>query len=370
MNSAPENHRTWAEIDSGALRHNFDALKSRLGVNVQVMAVVKANAYGHGLQEVVHALADRAALFGVANLVEALKVRDEVPEVPVFILGPALPEERKYIVQNGFIPAVSDIEEATAYAAAGCGKPVSAHLALDTGMGRVGVWEEEAVATARAIYAIPGIAITGIASHLPVADEDEHYTHAQLDRFHRLAAEITALGLLRPAIHVENSAGIFLEPTLAGTLVRAGLALYGSAPLPEFQSLLRPVLTWKTRVTLIRDVGPGRSISYGRTFITTNAMRIATLAVGYADGFRRHLSHRGTEVLIRGQRCAVLGRVTMDQILVDVSSLAECRTGDEAVLIGAQGAEEILASEMATRAGTIPWDIFTGIGQRVERIGH
>jgi alanine racemase len=150
-------------------------------------------------------------------------------------------------------------------------------------------------------------------------------------------------------------------------MVRAGLMLYGSAPIEEFQPRLRAVMTWKTRITLIRDLGAGRGVSYGRTFIAERPMRVATLAVGYGDGYQRHLSNRGAEVLIRGRRCPVLGRVTMDQIMVDVTALPEVQAGEEVVLLGAQGGEEILAAELAAKAGTIAWEIFTGVGRRVHR---
>ena len=151
-------------------------------------------------------------------------------------------------------------------------------------------------------------------------------------------------------------------------MVRAGLMLYGSSSLPEFQAQLRPALALKTRVTLIRDVPAGRGVSYGRTFITPHPMRVATLAIGYADGFQRHLSNQGAEVLIHGRRCPLLGRVTMDQIMIDVSGVVEAVIGDEAVLIGASGGEEILAGELAAKAGTIAWEIFTSIGPRVDRV--
>jgi alanine racemase len=144
--------------------------------------------------------------------------------------------------------------------------------------------------------------------------------------------------------------------------------MYGSAPLPEFQAKLRPVMTWKARITLVRDVGPGRGVSYGRTFITPHAMRIATVGVGYADGYQRHLSNRGADVLVGGKRCAILGRVTMDQILADVSAVPNVQVGDEVVLVGRQGGDEILVAELAKKAGTIAWEIFTGIGPRVERV--
>jgi len=224
------------------------------------------------------------------------------------------------------------------------------------------------VEVVRKMQALPGVAITGLASHLPVADEDEAFTRDQLARFHRDVARLRELGLDHPVVHVENSAGIIGYPAQAGDMVRAGLMLYGSAPLPDFQPRLQAVMTWKTRVTLVRDAPAGHGISYGRTFITPKPMRVATLAVGYADGYQRHLSNRGAEVLVRGKRCPVLGRVTMDQIVIDVSAFPDVDEGEEVVLLGRQGAEEILAAELAQKAGTIPWEIFTGVGRRVERV--
>lgn len=361
-------HRCWAEIDREALRHNLAAVRSQVGPNVRVMAVVKANAYGHGVGEVAQALADGVEMFGVANVSEAEELRSSVAGVPIFILGPALPEERERIVAARFIPTVSTIKEAQAFDALAGGQRVAVHLKLDTGMGRIGIKESEAGAVTREIVALPRIEVAGLASHLPVADEDDAFTREQLARFHREVAELRKLGLDRPVVHVENSAGIIAYPAQAGDMVRAGLMLYGSAPLVEFQPRLRAVMTWKTRITLVRDMPAGHGISYGRTFITPKPMRIATLAVGYADGYQRHLSNRGAEVLIRGRRCPVLGRVTMDQILVDVTALPGVEAGEEAVLLGRQGEEEIFAAELAQKSGTIPWEIFTGVGRRVRRV--
>ncbi len=360
--------RCWAEIDLASLRRNVEAVQAHLGAGVQIMAVVKANAYGHGAGPVVRALAGRVEMFGVANVFEAAEVREHVADAPVFVLGPALPEERAEIVARRFVPAISSVEEARAYAALAGAEPLAVHLKIDTGMGRVGIWESEAVATTREILALPGLRVTGLASHLPVADEDDNFTREQLAHFHTLVAQLRALGLAQPVVHVENSAGLIGFPAQAGDMVRAGLMLYGSAPRPEFQPRLRAVLTWKTRITLLRTAPPGHGISYGRTFQTTRPTRIATLAVGYADGYQRHLSGRGAQVLIRGQRCPVLGRVTMDQIVADVTALPKVEAGDEAVLLGRQGAEEIPATELAAKAGTIAWEIFTGVGRRVERI--
>jgi alanine racemase len=362
--------RTWAEIDPEALRHNLAAARACLAGGTQIMAVVKANAYGHGLRHVVAALAAGTDLFGVANVGEALEVRETEREKPVFLLGPVLPDERPLVLEHGFIPTLSSLAEARAFAELGRkrAQPVGAHLAVDTGMGRVGFWQEEVEAAARELAAMDGLKVTGIASHLPSADEDAAFTQEQLTLFHTLAAKLRAEFFPGAVLHIDNSAGLLAVPALAGDIVRPGLMLYGSSPLPEYQPRLRPALTWKARVTLVRTVGPGRAISYGRTFITPRSMRIATLGVGYADGYQRHLTATDADVLLHGQRCRLLGRVTMDQILVDVSHLAEVQEGDEAVLLGRQGEEEIPAGELAAKAGTIPWEIFTGIGRRVERV--
>ena len=366
--SSPAPHRTWAEINAAALRHNVAVVRALAGERVRIMAVVKADAYGHGVAIVVPALAECVESFGVANVTEARAVRALTEQHPVFILGPALPEERAEIAARRFIPLVSEIGEAQAYAALADGEPLGIHLKLDTGMGRIGIWQDDAVETVRAIRGIEGLRIAGIASHLPVADEDDSFTRAQLGRFEGLVADLRADGLASPVVHVENSAGIIGFPAHAGDMVRPGLMLYGSAPVPAFQPELRAAMTWKTRVLLVREIGAGRSVSYGRTFIADRPMRVATLAVGYADGYPRHLSNQGAEVLIGGKRCAVLGRVTMDQIVADMSALPDVQPGEEAVLIGAQGDGEILAAELAEKAGTIAYEIFTGIGPRVVRV--
>lgn len=371
----PPPHRCWADIDLSAIRHNLAAIRALLPAGAGVAAVLKADAYGHGLAAVAAALREQAEFFAVANVDEALEIRHAAPGAAVMILGPALPPERETILRERFLPVLSSVAEARAYSEANAAEgkpPLEVHLMVDTGMGRIGIWEEEAVEAARQIAALPGVRLTGAGTHLPSADEDEAWTAGQLARWRATVAGFEAAGLGLRSLHCLNSAGaIRFGSTATGNLVRAGLALYGSSPLPAFQKQLRPALAWKTRVTLLRDLPAGRSLSYGRTFITPRPMRIATLAVGYGDGYRRDLSGTGAEVLIGGLRRAVLGRVTMDQILVDVSAQAgdnaAVQIGDEAVLIGRQGREEILAGELAARAGTIPWEIFTGITSRVVR---
>lgn len=361
--------RTWAEINHDALQHNVRALRSLCAADTSLMGVVKADAYGHGIAQVVPAIAPWVDWFGVANLSEALEVRALGVRQPVMILGPALPSERSEIRAHGFVPVVSSVDEASAFAAPQGAAPFGVHLAVDTGMGRIGVWETEALEVARGIGALPGVVLAGVGSHFPVADEDDAFTHAQTLRFSRLVSELRSAGLVRGPAHIANSAGLIRHRQSGFDLCRTGLALYGVSPVVDFQADLRPVLSWKSRVSLVREVRAGRGISYGRTFVAPRDMRVATLALGYADGYQRHLSNRGAGVLIGGKWCPLLGRVTMDQILVDVSDSPTVVPGEEAVLIGGQGNAQILATQLAEWAGTIPWEIFTGLGRRVERCG-
>ena len=331
------------------------------------MAVVKAHAYGHDVACIVPALRDIVDWLAVASLEEAREVRALAPQLPVLILGPALLEERSAVSREGFVPVVSNFEEALSYASHAGARPVEAHLAVDTGMGRIGVWETEAVVLAKQIQNLSGVRLTGICSHFPSADEDDNFTRRQADRFEALVQEMRAQHLVDGPAHIANSAGVVGFVSSSRELYRAGLTLYGCSPRSEFQAALKPVLTWKTRVTLVRQVRAGSGISYGSTFIAKEPMSVATLAVGYADGYRRHLSGRDAAVLIAGQRCAVLGRVTMDQVMVDVSHVPDVIAGSEAVLLGEQSGETLTVSELAEKAGTIPWDVFTGIGHRVFR---
>ena len=366
MNSATT-YRCWAEIDRSALRHNAAVVREKLGPDVQLLAVVKANAYGHGMVGVAEALAKEAQIFGVANLEEAAILRREVWH-PIIILGPALPEERVPIVEGGFIPSVSTFEEAQEFDRAAKGSPVAINFVIDTGMGRMGVPQAEAMALFKKVAALPNIKIHSLSTHLPVSNEDADFTRAELAQFAELVKKLRAEFPGDYKAHVLQSAGVlaFADPPF--DIVRAGIMLYGISPLPEFQKLLRPVMTWKTRIALIRDMPAGHGISYGRTFITPREMRVATLSAGYADGYPRHLSNRDAAVLVRGQRCALLGRVTMDLMMIDVSHLDDAAVGDEVVLMGRQGDQEISATELADRAGTISWEITTRIGSRVRRV--
>lgn len=350
-----------------------------------LIAIIKANAYGHGAVPVAQALercfatrqppavAAELKMFGVATIAEALELKEAGIRTPILLLGCCLPDERNVVIENGFVPCVSSAAEARAWAALAKKKRrvrFAVHTMIDTGMGRIGFAESDWNAkTIRALASLRNLRIDGIASHFPSADDDPVFTRRQIQRFGELQVLAVEHGLKPNLCHLGNSAGVLAYPELhtVSNAARPGLMLYGVSPLPQFQPLLKPVLTWKTHVTLIRALSRGRSISYGRTFVTKKPTRAATLAVGYADGYPRHLSGRDAEVLIRGRRCRLLGRVTMDQIVVDVTRVPAA-VGDEAVLIGAQGREEVTAGELAQKAVTIPWEILTRITGRVARM--
>ena len=377
MNAPDEQNgalRCWVEVSAVALRANA-ALAGRLAGNGRacVMAVVKADAYGHGLRQTTRALARDIGAFAVASVDEAVLVAEcarhcgdgRVP--PVYVLSPALTAETAQIVRHGFIPAISTAEEVERFAAASAERITAVHVVVDTGMGRMGALPGDAAAVLRAVQASTRLTLDSVSSHFPSSDEDEAFTRAQDARFRALTAQWQAeFGPFRT--HIANSAGILHYPRPAGELVRAGLMLYGVSPLEKYQTQLQPALTWKTRVTLVRRLPAGHGISYGRTFITAQPTLVASLAAGYGDGYPRQVSGHGAAVLIGGQRCPILGRVTMDQILADVTALPIAPApGDEAVLLGCQGDAVITAPELAAQAGLIPWQLFTGITSRTVR---
>jgi len=371
--------RCWVEIDLAAARHNAELARRRSGA--ELLVVVKANAYGHGALEVAEAVADQATLFGVANLYEGLELKAAGIKAPVLLLSGCLPEELETVVKEGFHVCISTLQEAEALNRMGerQGRPAHVHVALDTGMGRLGFlaqdWSPEIVKT---LVGHRFIRWEGLASHFPVSDEDVAFTRQQIVGFHQAVDVARAHGLQPRWVHLSNSAGILgfdAETRGLCNLARPGLMLYGVNPLGHNEEparlgedALRPVLTWKTRVTMVRELPPGHGVSYGRTFITPRSTRVATLACGYADGYPRQASGHNAAVLIQGKRCPLLGRVTMDQIMVDATDLPQTAELGEAILLGSSGVETIDAVELANQAGTIAWDIFTGISGRVARV--
>lgn len=371
--------RTWIEVDEKALRHNGEIAR-KLAAPAGLLPILKADAYGHGALRVALALRGLADIFGVACLNEAIELQNALNRVDsgwkpdILLLSPCLPEERLLVIQRNFIATVSSLDEALEYA--NSAKEISSstkariHFKIDTGMGRLGAWREEALEQLKSLRSVPHLQIEMISTHLSVADEDEVFTLEQLNWF--LEHEPQFRRWFPDAkLHALNSAGVLQFPQYAFDLVRPGLMLYGISPFADTtkigESNLKPALQWYARVLLIREHPAGRRISYGGEFVTPRKSRIAILSVGYADGYFRQIRSGTASVLIRGQRCPVVGRITMDQIMVDVTDLREAQIGDIAVLIGRDGKEEITATEFATWASTISWHVFTSFGPRVAR---
>lgn len=357
--------RAWAEIDLAALRHNLKVAREHSGCSV--MAVVKAGAYGHGLVEIAQALADEnIAFFGVANVGEARRIANSGVTTPIYLLGATWSEERAEIVDRDWTPCLSTLDEARHFSdlAIAAEKKLKVHISIDTGMGRGGFIATGLPEVLAELEKLPGIEIDGIGSHLPSADEDEEFTRSQFASFRETLDSLGGAERFK-WIHLSNSAGLLGYENEPCNLVRPGLMLYGISPIPGHLEHLENVMTLKSRVTLVRTLPKGHGISYGRAFVTTRETRVATVGIGYGDGYPRHLSGQGAEVFIRGQRFPILGRVTMDQIMIDATD-SDIEAGEEVELFG----PNIRVDEIATKAGTIAWEVLTGITPRVVRVHH
>ena len=362
--------RTWVEINPMALAHNLELCKE-IAPEAEVMAVVKADAYGHGLIQTVKVLEPLIDAFGVATLKEALTIIQMIGEAKmVLILGALLPDERETAIKNNINVTVSSLDEAKEYNELGedIQTMVQTHIVLDTGMGRLGFSEDALLRDWEIIMALKNISVVGIATHFPCSDQNDEFTEHQIKKFTSLLKN-SEFNLNPKWIHLANSAATLKKGNSGGNMIRPGLMIYGISPTEDNDSRLQPALEWKARISQIRTLPKGSSISYGRTFITERETIVATVAVGYGDGYPRSLSGKGAEVIIKGERCKILGRVTMDMIMVDITSLPQpIEMGEEATLIGKSGNEYISSTELATKADTIPWEILTGISPRVERV--
>jgi alanine racemase len=360
-NSPP---RAWAEIDLAAMRRNLAVARQASGC--ALMAVVKAGAYGHGLEDVARALSEEdVEFFGVANVGEARRLRDAGVETRIYLLGATWTEERPEIVARDWTPCISSLPEALEFdaLAAAAGKVLKVHLAVDTGMGRGGFVAAHLPEVMAELAALPHLEIEGLGSHLPSADEDEEFTCRQFDRYRAVISQLGGMDVFKWR-HLSNSAGLLGYDGTGCNLARPGLMLYGISPLSAHQGKLSTVMSLKSRVTLIRTLPAGHGVSYGRQFVTTRPTRVATVGIGYGDGYPRHISGKGGEVWIRGRRFPILGRVTMDQTMVDVTDAGEDITeGDEVEMFGSN----LPVTEVAEKAGLIVWEVFTGITPRVKR---
>lgn len=360
--------RAWAEINLENLDHNIKKINN-LCPKSEVYAITKANAYGHGSIPITKALSSKVSNFGVACLSEALELRGHDINDDILILSTCLASERNQIIDNDFQPTVSSLLEARAWSelAIRKNKSLKIHLKIDTGMGRAGFpIEEWNDSTLLELVDLKGLEIQGIMSHFPVADEDVDFTSAQTDNFSSLVKKASSLGLISKHTHIANSAGILNNRESHLSAVRPGLLLYGISPIKEFQENFKPVLSLKSHILDIRTLSANHGISYGSTYTTNSKTNIASIGIGYGDGYPRSVSNQGGHVISGVNILPILGRITMDQILVDVTN-TKVNIGDEVILIGKNEHHEILASDVATWAQTIPWEIFTGITPRVIR---
>ena len=386
---------TWLEVDLGAIAHNVRRLKQIAG-EAQLMISLKADAYGHGAIQVAQtALLNGATWLGVACFGEGVSLRQAGIPAPILVLGYTPAWQARDVLRHDLTATIFDLDVAHAFsrAALALDRPTSVHIKVDTGMGRLGVFPDQALAFIHSLRQLPGLIIEGIVTHLSVADGtsdwEQAYSTEQFAAFGRVLADLAAAGIDIPLVHAENSASLLQKDRLASTpvfqavqfpvssfqlpassfqLVRPGIAVYGLDPSsqvpcpPDF----RPALAWKTQVAQVKELPPGSFVGYGATYRTSGCERIAVIPVGYADGFR-HAPHHWGEVLVRGQRAPITGRVCMDQTMINVTHIPGVRQGDEVVLIGRQGDDRITAEEVAARLGTINYEVVSAILARVPR---
>lgn len=368
--------RCWAEIDLAALERNLKLIRASLPKHIRYVAVVKADAYGHGLPHTVARLMHAGAdLFAVANIAEAMTIRELSADWPILLLGATLPEEVRYLAEYDLAATVSNVAELQRLNEAGAmaGKPIAVHLKIDTGMGRLGVWHEHARQLYDQICASPCVRLAGVFTHFASADDDPVFTAEQRRLFLATLQTFPGLDSSNLFIHADNSAGLESAPGEGSVFnaVRVGLLQFGVLPHPH--SLLarvhtEPVFSFHTRVGLVKHLPAGTGISYGRTYTLHQNSRVAILTAGYADGIARASSNRGF-VLIKGRRCPILGRVCMDQTIVDITAVpGEVHCGDPVVLVGCQGQADISLAEFSAWANSIPWETLTNVTKRVSRL--
>lgn len=361
----------WTEINLNAILYNLRQIRSLVEPKgAKVLAVIKDNAYSHGALEVAKAIEnDNIMMFGVATVEEAIQLRQGGIKKPILVLCCILPEQAESVIDYDLVQTVCDLNicQTLSQLAKEIGKVAKVHIKVDTGMGRIGVHYDRAVELVKQVNQIPNIIIEGIYTHFSSSDIDQDYTLLQIDRFNSVLSCLKKDGIYIPIRHSASSSAIINYPSSYYDMVRPGIALYGYLPFASDKIQLRPALSFKTRIVYIKEVPPGTSISYGRTYVTDKTTRVATLAVGYGQGYNRKLSNRA-EVIIRGKRARIIGTICMDQCLCDITHIPEASLGDEVVLIGTQGDQTITADELARKIGTISYEVLCGINANVKRI--
>jgi len=371
-----QRERAWVEVDLGALAHNVRQLRRSLSATTELMAIVKADAYGHGAEAIAQtALQAGAAWLGVATIPEGIELRQAGIAAPILVLGATnTPEQVRAIAQWNLQPTLCTPKQAWVFAETMAGlnsrTPLPVHLKLDTGMSRLGAPWQEAAAFGQLVQRLPQLHLASVYSHLATADSlDQTVMRRQQTRFQAAIAQLRVAGIDPPKLHLANSAATLSDPALHYDRVRVGLALYGLHPAPHLVSQidLRPVLQVKARVTQVKTIAAGEGVSYGHQFVADRELAIATVGIGYADGVPRNLSNKMT-VLIRGQRVPQVGAITMDQVMLDVSAIAQLQAGEVVTLLGQDGTEHISADDWATTLNTISWEILCGFKHRLPRL--
>jgi alanine racemase len=360
---------TWAEIDLGNLAHNYRQIKKIVGSDVKIMACVKADAYGHGLVPVASKLvASGVNYLSVASIDEAITLRQAKIFTPILVLGMVLKNDIEPLFRYNISQTVCSEELAVALntMAKRKGKLLNIHVKVDTGMGRIGVLHHEAFHFIKRLEKLKNINIEGVATHLSCADVNRNFTIYQLDIFERLVADLCKSGTRIPLFHAANSIGIALYENAHFNMVRPGLMLYGLYPRDGIRIPLKPVMSLKTRVVYVKRVPKGWGISYGHAYVTEKETYIATLPIGYGDGYPRNLSN-AAPVIINDKLMKINGMVCMDQVMIDVGNYP-VRVGDEVILIGARGKNKISTEQLAKLSGTIPYEIVCGLGSRIPRV--
>lgn len=360
---------TWAEVNLSCLDFNFRQIKKLLKPQTKVMVTVKADAYGHGLLPVSKRLLSLGAdFFGVASIDEGIKLRQAGFKVPILVLGAILRSDILPVFKYGLTVTVCDLEFAYAInsKAKSLKKKANVHIKVDTGMGRIGFAYQDAGSLIRKIKGCKFIDLEGIFTHFAFADMDKDFTLKQIQMFNRLIDGLRKSGINIPLAHAANSAGVADYSSSHFNMVRPGLIIYGLYPAEGLSINIKPLLSLKTKVVFIKKMPKGSGVSYGHIYTTPQETRVATIPIGYGDGYPRNLSNIAP-VLIGGKRFTVSGRVCMDQIMIDIGK-ARISVGDEVTLIGPQGRQKITTEEVAALAGTIPYEIVCGLGSRVPRI--
>jgi len=362
---------TFIEIDRSAIKHNIKELR-RFAKKAEIMPVIKAEAYGHGMLGAAKILlAQGIQCFAVSDVAEGIALRDAGINKPILLLENTLSIQARQLVVNKLTPMVCTLDLALHLniIALRMKKKIPIHIKIDTGMGRFGVWHKEALDFVKRVDALKGLNIEGIFTHFPIADTDKKYTQKQAKLFCEIVKQIKESGITPKYIHAANSAGVVGYKQSCFNLARPGLMVYGLTPDKSFKRKinLKSVMSVRSKVVFVKTVEKGRSISYGRTFIAKKKMKIATIPCGYNDGYFRTLSNKSS-VLIEGRRCPILGRVTMDQIMADVSKCKNVRLGAPVTILGKQKNQELSADELARLAGTINYEIVCSFGSRLKRI--